>query len=273
MSNHKLLILFLTISLNYSNLFAKNSIDTTTVYYTANWQPTHFLATAYYSKQWVENGLYFRNDYYYPSMILQMTGSYSDTTKKVKEGLFVYYYGNGVKKDSTFFKTGKEEGISIGWYENGQLANRNNYKKGILIDTSYSYYYKPTSMGHPLERTICDEKGNGSTKFFSEDGKETGGGNMVGGKKNGKWTFVDKNGIVSQMLVYEMDSVMQITNFDENGKLETVNKTLKKAAEFPGGLKGWRRFLEENLQYPKYLKEKVYKGLSGFPLSSIKKEM
>jgi len=70
------------------------------------------------------------------------------------------------------------------------------------------------------------------------------------GKRNAMWTFTDEQNIVSQMVLYNADSVINIVNYNAEGKEENGDRFLEKPAMFAGGKDGWRKFLERNFRFP-----------------------
>jgi hypothetical protein len=60
------------------------------------------------------------------------------TIKDGKEdGLFIYWYENGQKKEEVTFKFGEKDGKWTFWYENGQKEWEETFKAGELIDLKY----------------------------------------------------------------------------------------------------------------------------------------
>lgn len=58
--------------------------------------------------------------------------------------------------------------------------------------------------------------------------------------------------MISQRIIYQTDSIGEITCYDEQGAMELGKNDCieKKLGTFLGGLTGWRTFLERNMRYP-----------------------
>jgi len=192
-------------------------------------------------KFWHRKG-YFCND-----KTLKFDGYFSDSLGLKKEGNFVKYYPNGYLRDSGRFADGKEEGIHLSWYENGLIRKTFKFNDGVKVDTGWGWYRN----GKMSEVYITDKNGDGIESNYDEVGTLLVEGQLSKGKRNGIWRVVDNNKILSQVVKYEMDSAILITNYDESGVETGVGKSVEEYAQFPGGLDGWRMFLEKNLKYPK----------------------
>ena len=85
-----------------------------------------------------------------------------------KEGEWVsYYHSTGKKRFEYNFKNGKQDGLSIEWYENGQKDFEGTYKDGIL-DGLYTEWYENGQK--KIEGIFKDGKPNKLIGKWSEDG-------------------------------------------------------------------------------------------------------
>lgn len=60
--------------------------------------------------------------------------------KFIKNGLVIEYHDNGRKKHEAFYINDRVDGISKGWYKNGQLKYLHSYDKGVRIGTWQDFY-------------------------------------------------------------------------------------------------------------------------------------
>jgi antitoxin component YwqK of YwqJK toxin-antitoxin module len=92
---------------------------------------------------------------------LTFSGSYLDKECMVREGELVFYYPNGQKKNSSYWKNGIPQGKTSQWYRNGQLKTVREYReKHIAVVEFYD------SLGN---QKVID--GNG--EYEEEDADET----------------------------------------------------------------------------------------------------
>lgn len=87
-------------------------------YYNEDWELTTKDSAYYYSVISYADSLYKTKDYFAKTNKLQMEGAYLDKNREVLQGLFKWYYENGVMRDSVFYNKGK---TLRGWsfYDNG----------------------------------------------------------------------------------------------------------------------------------------------------------
>lgn len=234
-----------------------NGQDTTTYLSDANGKEISEGDLGHVAKRWKENNLWHVMIFSYPEKVLQLDCYYDNIECKKKEGFFKTYYENGKVKDSGQYLQDKEEGQYCGWYETGEPMYILHYKHGILVDTSAGWF----KNGQKNMLATAEKNGTVTFKEYREDGKTRTSGHFVGGKKEGIWIYTDSNQIVSQKVRYEADSAMIVTNYSEKGIEENGIKVIERGPQFPGGLKGWRRFLERNLQYPEIPQRKGIQGV------------
>ncbi|MES2774941.1 MAG: TonB family protein [Bacteroidota bacterium] len=222
--------------------------DTLVTWYDYRWKPTTRNNAQFVGVKWKEGDVWKAEDYYLPETKLQMSGSYTDTSGKVRHGLFRWFTRTGVETDSCFYVHGKKQGIQAQWYSNGEQFSVARYNNDIRIDTAINW----DKNGKVYSTYIGDSLGNGVEKLFAEDGKIRCAGRYHLGKRTGLWSYKDQAGILSQDITYEADSAVAIACYDESGNPEKKDVCKEEIpAVFRGGLDGWRRYLERNLQYPR----------------------
>lgn len=250
--NHRLKFI-LCISLPmllFGVVFSQTATDTIYTYYDWQGKQTTKSNSFYISALWPENSKWHRQEYHYPSMKLKMNGWYADKEGKIRDGLFIWYEFNGTMIDSCLYVEGKMEGIEIQWNRDGYQTSVQKWKNGLPVDTAY-WYSVPDGKINAYR--ITDETGNGIYRWMLPEGRGIRvEGNYVAGKKSGKWTYRDANGVVGTEAMFSNDSIINIRCFDEKGLPESGQNDceIERQANFIGGIGAWRLYLEKNLRYP-----------------------
>jgi TonB family protein len=142
---------------------------------------------------------------------LTYSGSFLDKEFMVREGEFIFYYPNGQKKNSSFWKNGIPQGKTSSWYANGQLKAVQEYReKYIAVVEFYD------SLGN---QKVSD--GNG--EYEEQDADETLAkrvtirGRVKNGKKEGKFQGYLKDGTLFCEETYKDNALVKGVSFD-NGK-------------------------------------------------------
>lgn len=241
---------FLIISLLFSfHTFSQSKKDTTTTYYDWNWKKIETGIPAYMGIVWKEADKWHSQDYYYPELKLQMDGMYADKDLKIKDGLFTWFYRNGMMEDSCFYKQNRQEGEQATWDTSGNQTSIRKWAHDLPVDTAIWW----NKDGGVTAVQITDSSGNGFYQSYLDDGKTIRTkGRLMTGKRSGKWTFKDSKGIPGVDAVYLADSVISTVCYNEQGEVETgkTDCRIEKPAAFNGGPDGWRRYLERRLVYP-----------------------
>jgi hypothetical protein len=150
-----------------------------TTYYDYTWKPcapelARFIAV-------IENtdSGFFKRNYYVSKSSLQMQGLYKDSTckiengcfsyfypngkllsigkyiNKLKEGLWLNYHYNGVMQDSTTYLANKKSGISMGWHQNGfPWDSIDCDKDGKAVEVYWFDNGQPFAFGRTVKKTI-----------------------------------------------------------------------------------------------------------------------
>ena len=111
------------------------------------------------------------------------------------------------------------------------------------------------------DSTVLDENGNGKSILFFDNGANASEGNYKAGDKNGTWIYYYKD-IRNQKrmeVVYEKDSAMTYSCYDESGEKQKKNCVFEREANFKGGEAAWRKYLVKKLtagsgNFAKYLR-------------------
>lgn len=178
----------------------------------------------------MENGLLKLDCYAIADNLLLLTAHYADSSLYELEGLFTTYHPNGDVAKEGVYKASKKEGV---WQQWDSLGHK--------TDSAYYIVDKAT-----LKREWgYDEKGNISHKKTVDSLADTY-----------QMIYYDETQRMTQQVDFKGDKGVIIT-YGENGiTKEALFTRVEQEAEFPGGLDGWRVYLQKNLdpQVPVYMK-------------------
>ena len=223
--------------------------DTATVYLDNARKANNGNKPVYIRKSWKEGDLWHAQQFSIAKLTLLQDAFYEDEAMAIKHGPWMQYHDNGMMSDSVAYVHNKAHGERLNWDRDGKLTALLHYTNNILTDTCVRWH----SNGAVASIRVCNERGTGLEQLRGKDGKTVvGSGSVVEGKKQGLWVFKDMNGVLSQQIEYAADTIVNITCYDTNGAIEIGQQACveKKSAGFPGGLTGWRTFLERNMRYP-----------------------
>ncbi|MBL0356003.1 MAG: tetratricopeptide repeat protein [Chitinophagaceae bacterium] len=142
--------------------------------------------------------------------------------KEKKTGEWVYFYKNGQLKQKTNLKEDIEEGLSEGWFDNGNKWFTENYVDGKLEGLNNIYYYNGL-----LKSSVNYKAGQkeGIQKNYSSSGSLTGTQNYVNDKKDGEGITYFSNGKIQDQLNYKDDKATgTYKSFYNSGAQEQVGE-------------------------------------------------
>ena len=178
---------------------------------------------------------------------LTFSGSYLDKELMVREGELAFFYPNGQKKNSSFWKNGIPQGKTSLWYRSGQLKTVQEYReKYIAVVEFYD------SLGN---QKVAD--GNG--EYEEEDADETLAkrvtirGQVKNGKKEGKFEGYLKDGTLFCEEVYKDNALVKGVSFD-NGKEFKYTKILDMDYD------NFMEHVRKTLRYPAYARRNGIQG-------------
>ncbi len=152
---------------------------------------------------------------YYENGQIKSKGKY---LKDNKVGEIMYYFENG-KTDAVenFDETGKENGTSVSFSEDGWKISEHVYKNGEL--TEYSFYDKDGKIISEDKR----KSGNLKYKAYYENGNISVEGQYNKKGKNGKWKYYETNACLTDIYEYKDDLIVgEFKKLYPNGKTETT---------------------------------------------------
>ena len=234
--------------------------DTTIFHFDDNLEECKPEKAIYHAKQWQENGktrmIYFEKATGLPLM----QGYYRDKTRKVKDGLFIYYDEKGNEGIKGNFTDGKEHGYWVYWTK-GYLTDSVLYDMGSdLVRTSYSFYDNGL-----LKSRITNDSRNKSTVILLVDdqGNPERVTNWVQG--TGDQIYFYPNGKARKIEHYKNKKLVSTGYFNVDGTPVTNKKTIREneketrafwqkfkdsSPQFPGGEQGFRDQFQRHLRTP-----------------------
>src|SRR4051794_39139496 len=105
-------------------------------FYDYNWKPCAPEKARFYTLIGKKDSLWLRQDFYIREKWLQMAGTYLDKETKVAHGKVTYYHPNKKIEGVGNFINGKRDGLWLWFYDNGMMSDSSHYKAGQLIGTS-----------------------------------------------------------------------------------------------------------------------------------------
>ena len=133
---------------------------------------------------------------FYSNGETQETGYYKkDPTGSInyfKDGVWKYFYDNGVLNKQESFKDQKKHGVWIQNYNDGSPSRKLTFKSGLL-DGSYEYY-DPITKNLKLTGFFNEHQPNGEWKQYWSNGNLRSKGNYEDGVGKEPWEEYDPNG-------------------------------------------------------------------------------
>lgn len=208
-----------------------------------NFKPTDRVAR-YYVITEQKDSLWHREAYYLPERSMAMEGWYKDKDCKKPHGTVTWYHSNKALNSTGTYVDGKKEGIWLLFDEERNLIDSANYVGGRLNGIRLRWQ---NSM--LIDSMNFDGNGNGIEVRWYEDGILASTGSWTSDTtKKGLWKYYHPNGKIKATEEYIFGNRVSCDCFDAAGnQLDSATCRINKKADFPGGLQGWARFLQRNL--------------------------
>jgi len=130
------------------------------------------------------------------------------TTFYAQKPMYIKHWSNGLKGIEGGYDTeGKKDGLWQKWNNKGELTGVIIYKGGSVDSKTTHDYYTDTdsllyeskyynSKKNLIEHRVYTKKNNETYRIthFHENGKKKSVGNILNGKKDGKWKFYNEKG-------------------------------------------------------------------------------
>lgn len=188
-------------------------------FFNYDWKACHKNDASFYSLREKTDSGYIATDYFLGNGKPQMTGKYSDSLGKVRNGYFTYYYPGGQVSGLGRFVDNKKDGLWQGFYMDGKRLDSAVYADGKLLSA-----FKWFENGQ-----ICDSLWQEDGKEYAQQRYDNGKLSSFGqlkwsdGKRLGEWVFYHYNGNRSAQIKYNTQGeVVNASYFDEDGDDETA---------------------------------------------------
>jgi len=163
MKPYKPLLLILTL------VYALSAVAQDTTYFDNVWNPTTAAKAYFYRTKAKKDGVWQVSDHYVTG-IVQMTGTYTDDSLKVRQGEFVYQDTVGHVFHRHIYVNGKSEGPDLWYYPDGKMQIKGQYSNNKKTGEWLGYY----PDGKLSARAAYDTGRQVSMVAYNEDGSENG---------------------------------------------------------------------------------------------------
>jgi TonB family protein len=215
-------------------------------YYDYRWKDTTPANARFYATIEKTDSGWHRHDYFIHEKLLQMKGTFEDSTCKKPNGAFRYFHSNGSLWQAGRYIHGKKDGLWVSYHFNGMMSDSTTYSNGHKTGVSAGWY----ENGYPSDSSVWNADGSGvEVGWFNNGTPSYGGSYGPRAKKQGKWSYFHRNGKPGATELYKDGVLIDKQYFDEQGNVtDTVNKDRR--ASYPGGPKSWQKSLGNQLYFP-----------------------
>jgi antitoxin component YwqK of YwqJK toxin-antitoxin module len=237
-------LLFVFTCLNFSKTYAQKFIEK---FYNENMKEVVSSDQArFYSISNSTDSGWYTKTYLLTLNKLQMLGLFEDKQNTVKNGHFYWFYPDGEIKTICKYVHNQKEGVWLQYYSDGSLQDSFNYKNGNLNGISLSWYRN----GYPKDSFNFNKNGSGISVSWFDNGRPSAAGRYTGfDEQNGLWKYYHKNGNPSAIELYENGVLKDKQYFNEDGNPADTS-VHDEGAKFPGGDKGWSKYISHQLYFP-----------------------
>jgi antitoxin component YwqK of YwqJK toxin-antitoxin module len=189
------------------------------VFFDKKWEKTSEKKASYYRIIKNVNNQFQVEDYYKETNQIQMSGTYTSSklSNNSREGVFVYYFSNGIKSTEGAYKNGKAHGLWKSWYKDGQLNSETNYEDDLNEGPSVLYHKNGTVKA---KMSFINDEKEGISVFYYENGNLEEEYNFFKGKKNGVYKSFYSSGQIKEKGSYEKDSLVGLVeSYWSNGNV------------------------------------------------------
>jgi TonB family protein len=217
------------------------------LYYDYTWNPCKPLDARFYSIVEKTDSGWLRKDYFLGTMTLQMQNLYEDSSCKISNGYYKYYYANSYPSSIGRMVHNKREGVCVSYYYNGMMADSGTYHNGIPSGSHLMWHrngYTSDSIAH------VNDSMDVHIGWFDDGSIEFAGYQLLE-KKYGKWKYYHRNGNISSEELYKQGKLISANYYNEENLLLSDTAKANTPALFKNGEKeSWRNYLEENVYWP-----------------------
>ena len=220
-------------------------------YYDYNWKECEPNEARFYSIIEKTDSGWHRDDYFINLKKLQMDGTYEDKDCKIKNGIFYFYYSNGIPESYGRYLHDKREGLWLRYHYNGMISDSSFFVNGEIVGISIGWH----SNGFISDSSVIEASGKGVYVSWFDNGNPSCAGRYSEGQnQDGRWKYYHKNGQISDIEIYKEGKLIDKEYFDEKGVTVDDTTTKEIEASFKGGNKAWQKYLTKNLNFPSQYK-------------------
>ncbi len=202
--------------------------DTLIQYFDLRWNRVQKQNASFYRKAFKNDKKTWTVIDYYIDGQLQMSGTFKSGKFKKKEGHFVYFFKNGLKRSEGEYNNDHNIGHWTRWHDTGELKMKGFYDSKGNKSGYWKYWY--------------------SSRVLDYEGE------YLNDKKNNEWKWYFENGQISSREIYKKGELVEFEYLDENGNRVKEAEYVYAMPEFVGGLKALMTYLKDNIKYPKEAK-------------------
>lgn len=217
-------------------------------FYDYNWKTCKPERASYYSQlQQTDSGV-LRQDIFIHARTVQMIGLYTDTSCKVKQGYFSYYYANRNLEQTGRYMNGQKEGLWLRYHYNGMMQDSAFYVSGHRSGTSLGWY----ANGFMSDSVVYSEPLGFAANWYDNGYPDIYGPfQQKRDSLTGHWVFFHPNGQKSADENYdEKGKLLQAIYYSASGTVVQDSSEVNREARFPGGNQAWQQYLVEHVQFP-----------------------
>ena len=122
--------------------------------------------------------------------------------------------GDGLRYE-WYYRDGKQDGVTKGWYPNGQIKTMKKFDNGNRIGEWSAWFIGGNIK---LKENYKDDKRHGIRTKWGNNGKKRWEMFYINGLKDGTWTFWDKNGNIIKEEIWLVGILCQ--SKDDKGKIK-----------------------------------------------------
>ena len=235
----------------YATSFSQNKIEH---YYNYYGRECPVDDARFYSLEVKTDSGWYKTDYFVSLKKLESAGLYEDEDDKIPNGSFYYFYPTGVLEAAGRYVHGKKSGTWMSYFPDKSIKDSQNYKDGNLVGISLGWYQD----GAERDSLNIDANGNGVYVSWFDNGNPSSAGRYTQfNKQQGKWQYFHKNGKISSLEIYHVDTLIDKNYFDEDGNPMSDTTSTDRGPQFVGGEKAWNKYFDKNVYFPSGYKFKT----------------
>lgn len=175
-----------------------------------------------------------------------MAGLYKDSSCQTPNGRVRTYYTNGNLESERFFPNGIPDGTFITYHYNGMINDSSVWVKGIITGTSKSWH----SNGYLSDSVVYNKDALAVQVSWFDNGMPSSAGKTNYWLPEGKWRYFHRNGKIAAQEEYKAGELLNRIYFDDDEMQLTDTSNRDRPAIFKGSEARWKRFVENNLEWP-----------------------